>query len=316
MTGDDKSIAVPRDRITIKYAATYYFVSQLDQYVTPDLILDSYLSDFFADTMMDYIRPFKKWTALHKFSSLYADLVLDADFDRAVELQYVRLGSCEEESCNRYPRPNAHLLAADLCRIHKQDATTLTEALEGWVLARDCCRRSGRSIDMDALNEAWSNWKLEGGGEELSAQIAEEMFFVLFANRSFLARFNEHMAVRVSSLVPEENDKLLTVNSNGETILKRAEPPQWAKRAVFFRDRGYCCGCGRNLENSRSPINRAQYDHIVPLASGGLNDISNLQLMCESCNGEKRDRRAAASDLYERWYKIDRDHNLYDFSDD
>lgn len=316
MSENSKSVAVPRDRITIKYAATYYFVSEFDQYVNRDLILDSFLSDYFADAMLEYIRPFRKWTALHKFSSLYADLALDADFDRAAELQYVRVGSCEEESCSRHPRSDAHLLAADLCRIHNHDASILTEALEGWVLARDCCLQSGQLMNMEALDEAWSEWKLVGGNEEIAAQIAEEMFFVLFANRNFLSRFNEHMAARVSSLVPEENDELLTVNGDGETILKRVEPPQWAKRAVFFRDRGYCCGCGRNLENSRSPINRAQYDHIVPLAAGGLNDVSNLQLMCESCNGEKRDRRAAASDLYERWYKIDRDHNLYDFADD
>jgi hypothetical protein len=187
-------VSLPRDRITIKYAATYYFVSQFDQYITHDLILDSYLSDFFADAMFGYIRPFRKWTALHKFSSLYASLVLEADFDRAAGLQYVRLGSCEEESCNQYPRPNIHLLAADLCRIHKHDATTLTEALEGWVLARDCCLRSGQPMDIEALGDAWSNWILEGGCEEIAAQIAEEMFYVLFANRSFLCRFNEHMA--------------------------------------------------------------------------------------------------------------------------
>src|SRR5580692_2304263 len=121
MSRSNKSVAVPRDRITIKYAATYYFVSQFDQYVNRDLILDYFLSDYFADAMLGYIRPFRKWTALHKFSSLYADLVLDADFDRAAGLQYVRLGSCEDESCNRYPRSNAHLLAVDLCRIHKHD---------------------------------------------------------------------------------------------------------------------------------------------------------------------------------------------------
>lgn len=309
-------MAVPRERITIKYAATYYFVSQFDRYVDRDLMHDHFLSDCFADAMLSYIRPFRKWTALHKFASLYADMVLDADFGRATELQYVRAGSCKEESCNWHPRPNAHLLAVDLCRIHEQDSSPLAEALEGWVVARDCCLRAGEPMNMDALDEAWSEWKLVGGIEEIAAQMAEEMFFVLFANRNFLSRFNENMAAQVASLVPDQNNKLLTVNSDGETVLRRVEPPQWAKRAVFFRDRGYCCGCGRNLENSQSPINRTQYDHIVPLAAGGLNDVSNLQLMCESCNGKKRDRRADASDLYERWYKIDRNHNLYDFTDD
>jgi hypothetical protein len=103
------------------------------------LILDYFLSDYFGDAMLGYIRPFRKWTALHKFASLYADMVLDADFGRTTELQFVRLGSCEEESCNRYSLANAHLLAVDLCRIHKHDTSPLAEALEGWVLARNCC---------------------------------------------------------------------------------------------------------------------------------------------------------------------------------
>ena len=30
-----------------------------------------------------------------------------------------------------------------------------------------------------------------------------------------------------------------------------------------------------------------QYDHIVPLEDGGLNDVSNMQLMCSKCNQEK-----------------------------
>lgn len=305
MAEKTKGVTAPVDRISIKYAATYYFLSQLDQYVAKDLILDRYLSDYFETAIWDYIVPFRKWTTLHMFSSLFADMVLDADFSRAAELVYVRRGSCK--ICGRCPLSAAHLLAADLCQIHKIEASTLDEALEGWVLTRDCCRESVQSMDESVLDDAWSDWKLEEGHDQLVAQIAEEMFFVLFANRSFLRRFNQHMADRISLLSPEEGDaSLLYVNSHGDTRLVRAEPPDWAKRAVFFRDRGYCCGCGRNLENSRSPINRVQFDHIVPLAAGGMNDVSNLQLLCESCNGEKRDKVIDASELYERWYKIDR----------
>jgi 5-methylcytosine-specific restriction endonuclease McrA len=307
MTEEAKGVAAPVDRISIKYAATYYFLSQLDQFVTDDLVLDRYLSDYFETAIWDYIIPFRKWTALHMFSSLFADMVLDADFSRAAGLVYVRQGSCKV--CGSYPRSAAHLLAADLCRIHEIEASTLDEALEGWVLTRDCCLESGESMDDSILDDAWSSWKLEEGHEQLLAQIAEEMFFVLFANRSFLRRFNRHMASRIRWLSPEEDDpNLLYVDRQGNTRLTRTDPPEWAKRAVFFRDRGYCCGCGRNLENSRSPINRVQFDHIVPLAAGGMNDVSNLQLLCESCNGRKRDKITEASELYERWYKIDREY--------
>jgi 5-methylcytosine-specific restriction endonuclease McrA len=81
------------------------------------------------------------------------------------------------------------------------------------------------------------------------------------------------------------------------SVLSRANPPDWAKRAVFFRDRGYYCRCERNLDNSRSPITHAQYDHIVPLAAGGMNDVSNLQLMCDAYNGKKQDKSMEASEV-------------------
>jgi 5-methylcytosine-specific restriction endonuclease McrA len=303
-----KGVTAPIDRLTIKYAAIYYFLSELDQYVSDDLLLDRYLSDYFETAIWDYIVPFRKWTALHMFSSLFADIVLDTDFSRAAGLNYVRRGSCK--ICGKHPPLSpAYLLAADLCHIHDIDSSTLDEALEGWVLARDCCRENGRSIGNSMLDDAWFDWKLQEGHDQLLAQIAEEMFFVLFANRSFLRRFNQHMADRIGLLSPEEGDaNLVYVNRRGDTRLVRADPPDWAKRTVFFRDRGYCCGCGRNLENSRSPINRVQFDHILPLAAGGMNDVTNLQLLCESCNGEKSDRVTGASEVYERWYKIDRDY--------
>jgi HNH endonuclease len=298
-------IALPVDRIAIKYAATYYFLSQLDQLVAEDLILDRYLSDYFEAAIWDYITPFQKWTALHMFSSVFIDMVLGADFDRAAESTYVRRGSCT--TCCSYPGPAAHLLAADLCHIHAIEASTLDDALRGWVSSRACCPTGGQSMITSDLEDAWTDWRLEESHDRLLEQIAEEMFFVLFANRSLLRRFNLHMALRIGQLSPDEsNVHLLRADSQGNTRLVRAQPPEWAKRAVFFRDRGYCCACGRNLENSRSPINSAEFDHIVPLAAGGMNDVTNLQLLCKSCNGNKRAQVTDTSDLYERWYPTDR----------
>jgi hypothetical protein len=298
-------IELPADQIMIKHTAIYYFLSQLDRFVTEDLILDRYLSDYFESAIWDYIVPFQKWTALHMFSSMFVDMVLDADLDRAVGLTYVRFGSCA--ACGSLHRPAAHLLATDLCHIHGIDSSTLDTALDGWVAPRDCCLEASEEIPSGDLEEAWSDWKLEEGCEHLIEQITEEMFFVLFANRSFLRRFNHHMALRIGMLSPDENTKhLLCTGSQGNGRLIRARPPDWAKRAVYFRDRGYCCDCGRNLDNSRTPINAAEYDHIVPLAAGGMNDVTNLQLLCKQCNRSKRAQMSHTSDLYERWYPIDR----------
>jgi hypothetical protein len=302
------AISLPPDRITIRYAATYYFLSRFDDFISEDLILDRYLSDYFETAIWDYIVPFPKWTALHMFSSLFAGMVLDADFDRAAQITYVRKGSCL--ACIKFPLPPAYLLAADLCRIHSIDASTLHEELRDLEFGRPCCLENGQIKTGSDLEDAWDEWKLEEGNEQLLAQIAEEMFFVLFANRSFLRRFNLHMAIRIQSLdEPDEGHAhLLRAEDEGRSRLVRAHPPGWAKRAVFFRDRGYCCACGRNLENSRSPINNAHFDHIVPLAAGGMNDVTNLQLLCRSCNADKRAQVTDTSDLYERWYPIDRNY--------
>lgn len=48
------------------------------------------------------------------------------------------------------------------------------------------------------------------------------------------------------------------------------------------------------------------YDHIVPLARGGLNDVTNIQLLCEDCNRQKLHHKAMTSDYYyEDWYEAD-----------
>lgn len=86
-------------------------------------------------------------------------------------------------------------------------------------------------------------------------------------------------------------------------ILRRAYIPTWVRNSIFFRDRGHCCCCNRDLTGLISIIdlNKA-IDHIVPLAEGGSNDISNLQLLCKICNSEKRDSTITYK-LYQLWYE-------------
>jgi 5-methylcytosine-specific restriction enzyme A len=61
---------------------------------------------------------------------------------------------------------------------------------------------------------------------------------------------------------------------------KRIAFPKEVREYVFQRDNHQCQSCGQTAKLS--------IDHIIPLASGGSNDISNLQTLCGSCNSQKK----------------------------
>ncbi len=63
----------------------------------------------------------------------------------------------------------------------------------------------------------------------------------------------------------------------------RIRIPASVKNYVLERDRCQCQSCGQaGLEAN------LEVDHIIPLALGGSNDLSNLQTLCRSCNQRKK----------------------------
>lgn len=50
---------------------------------------------------------------------------------------------------------------------------------------------------------------------------------------------------------------------------------------MFRLQKGMCMTCGESIANGY------QIDHVMPLALGGANDRSNLQLLCRKCNQSK-----------------------------
>jgi 5-methylcytosine-specific restriction enzyme A len=72
---------------------------------------------------------------------------------------------------------------------------------------------------------------------------------------------------------------MLAFNNMSEKS-KRISLPKEVREYVFQRDNRQCRSCGKNTDLT--------IDHIIPLATSGTNDISNLQTLCNSCNSQKK----------------------------
>lgn len=128
-----------------------------------------------------------------------------------------------------------------------------------------------------------------------------EVFYILFGNRKVMQDFNE-MIARARE---DEIDIIDTKYHKDNGVLKRKNIPEWVKNAVYHRDKGRCVVCKKDITRIVNIYNIVNFDHIVPLAMFGLNDISNIQLLCAECNGEKKANNTLTSYDYYEWYEID-----------
>ena len=57
------------------------------------------------------------------------------------------------------------------------------------------------------------------------------------------------------------------------------------RKSLYGRQSGYCAGCRTHFESRHLEI-----DHIIARSKGGTDHVSNLQLLCGSCNRIKGNR--------------------------
>jgi len=119
---------------------------------------------------------------------------------------------------------------------------------------------------------------------KLTPIIVEETFTILYMDKGLLKEFNESISEIIKNM---KIDKYKMCLEKDGVVKRNTYLPKWLKNGVFFRDKGRCQICGKDLTCLISTDNKINYDHIIPLEQGGSNDPSNFQLACESCNISK-----------------------------
>ena len=135
--------------------------------------------------------------------------------------------------------------------------------------------------------------------EEIEGAIIQATFYLLYDNKEFLFKFNKFLSqFTIDAYLP---DSCFDENNH---IKRTKYIPKWLKRAVFYRDRGRCQHCGKDLSGQLviADDRELQFDHIISLENGGTNDATNFQLLCNQCNWEKGGRLYFPNYLYQIYW--------------
>jgi 5-methylcytosine-specific restriction endonuclease McrA len=287
--------------IEARFYETYYFCNLIDNIVSfPDPYIHG-MNEFYGDgKIFDLVEPFSKYSAFHDFIEFIVDDVYHEEAGK-VDLDKRRslledFSGIPESLCHTKPKtlPIEHAFEF-------YDIEFLT--FESYL------KDEGKSFleaSEDDVNEYMFEVRMNECYQELIERTVKEIFHVLFQNRILMMGFNQIMAdslERESGFHSEvKNGKLFSKNGK----LKRKSIPKWVRRAVFFRDRGRCVLCNKDLSGVLSLESQENYDHMIPLSGYGMNDISNIQLLCKECNQyEKKSGPGVTTARYESWYSYD-----------
>jgi hypothetical protein len=268
----------------IRYCNTYYFANIVHNLLSDRFAYIRTISELFEnDGHLSFIQPFPKQTALHQFIWFCVAMEFNEDLQ-------------SENFKRRVDRGDTQLFINSAFEFYDIEHTTFSE----WQAGHSSL--TGQSLE-DQLCDYFVELRLEQAYEDLMKQISDEVFFIMFLNRTALELLNDLIAQYISVVTPddleEEDDRRLFAKDG---VLKRVSIPEWVKKAVYHRDRGCCTYCHRDLSGLINISSEEHFDHIVPLAEGGINDVTNIQLLCAECNLRKGKKQTGASIKYERWY--------------
>lgn len=290
-----------RPLIDAQFYDTYRFVGRVHE-ILGDLWSHLQLvNDFNCDGQhFAHSAPFPRYSALHGFLEFVIRVQLiedsqDVDLDerRAMLENFKEIPEALEDldPCT--------LPIEQAMRYYDLDFDPFTDWLKGQ-------GKSFEGADEDDIYEYLNELQLGEAFDSLLMQSVRETFYVLFGNRGLLLHFNHMMAQELQLHAKEAIPEEYAANFAKPGVLRRVAVPEWVKRAVFFRDRGRCISCDSDLTGLVSIWSDDNYDHVIPLAAGGLNDATNIQLLCGDCNRKKGHRNILTSTSYEDWYPFAR----------
>ncbi len=282
------------------YYETYYFANIVRNVIHDRFSYLRKLDDFYGDSKyLSFIHPFPRYSVFHSFIEFVIDDIIWEQIDdiniekrQAIQRNFSSIPSAITDLKLALLPIN---LAFDYYKIEHN-------SFEKWLSEHG---KTFQDAIPDDVSEYYCEIRMEESYEKLLTRSVSEVFFVLFQNRRLLLLFNEMMANQVTETNIDWLDFEVSQHFSSSGVLKRVNISKWVQRAVYFRDRGLCVTCHRDLSGIISIGNIENYDHMVPLAKGGLNDVSNIQLLCRDCNQQKRHHYSSTSDYYESWYSID-----------
>ena len=138
--------------------------------------------------------------------------------------------------------------------------------------------------DDDTDENLWISHIREKFDEHVLDNLTNEVFTLLYVDRKALLQLNKIIAKTIKCLKLIDHPKLLEANG----IVKRCTYwPKWLRNALFYREKGHCSLCLKDISGLFAAGKELEIDHIVPLNLGGTNDPTNLQILCENCNSKK-----------------------------
>ncbi|MCD6618149.1 HNH endonuclease [Aeromonas veronii] len=272
--------------LQMEYFETYYYANVIHNVLSDPMPYMVNLHGWHEERATSlFLASYPKWSALH---SLAEYIITSLIYER---LHEVSLGSVIENS-------GAELWVDRALKHHG----ITSSGFRSWL------QESGitlSEVTEDDIYNYHCELTLAGELEKLIIQLTEEVFYVLFSNRLLLQRLNYYISGIVSDIDIDDLDvnSIGMLDKNG--VPARLHIPVWARRAVYHRDRAQCSSCLCDLSGRISVSSEEHFDHIIPLAQGGINDVTNLQLLCRACNLKKGSKIIQVSSKYEAWYSHD-----------